>query len=98
MVRDPVDMWWSANLDFWRLGIESGAVIALRMARLSGGGATAASEAGLMVTEKLWAAFEAQAGLMTGSFGRTPDAVCHKLVRHYGSKVRANRRRLTRAG
>lgn len=79
------------------LGVESSTVIGLRMMTLSQGGSTAADEAQRMVAEKVKAAIELQALALTGSLGMTTNAAAAKSIAHYGKKVRANRRRLTRA-
>lgn len=90
----PIYTWWSAGFELWQLGIDAGAVMTMRTARIAQGGTAGATEASLMITEKMEAAFEAQLGLMTGRFGMSPDDARRKLVRHYGAKVRANRKRL----
>ena len=62
-------------------------VIGLRMLKLMAGGAAAEREAMRMVAEKIDAAQETALRLASGA---SPQAA----VRHYRSKVRANRRRL----
>ena len=71
------------------LAAESQQVIWLRTMKLAAGGAKAESEAYRMVSEKLLAG-----GFETGRlmFGAPSDSV----VKRYRSKVRANRRRLSR--
>lgn len=64
-------------------------VMALRAMRFAQGGALAQAEATRMVTEKGVALAEAA---MTVAMGGS----AHKVVRGYRSRVRANRRRLTR--
>lgn len=86
--------WFSAGMDAWALGMESSAVIGLRMAKIATGGDASGEEARLMLSEKMQAAFELQTALMTGQLGTTPLAGTQKMVRHYRRKVRANRRRL----
>lgn len=80
----------------WNLAIDASTVMTMRAAKLAQGGAAAAAEANLMVAEKVEAAAAAQIALMTGKLGRTPATMQRKLARHYGMKVRANRRRLAR--
>lgn len=87
----------SLAFDGWMLGVESSAVIGLRMAALSQGGSAAAAEAQRMVAEKLRAAIELQALALTGALGTTTNAAAATSIAHYGRKVRANRRRLSRA-
>jgi hypothetical protein len=83
-------------VDAARLAAEIPAVIALRLAKLSLGGPAAATEAALMVNEKLHAA--ATAGLMAAAaFGRgQADGDAAAILRLYRRKVAANRRRLGR--
>ncbi len=78
------------------LGVESSTVIGLRMMTLSQGGSAAADEAQRMVAEKVKAAIELQTLAWTGSLGTTTQGAAAKSIAHYGKKVRANRRRLTR--
>ena len=72
------------------LAIEANQVIGLRTMKLMRGGKRAAREAELMVREKVDAALEATASLMSGASG---DAI----VRRYRRRVAANAKRLTRA-
>src|SRR5205814_8532261 len=51
------------------LAVEANGVVALRMMKLMRGGRKARREAKLMVSEKIHAAFEATASLMTGASG-----------------------------
>jgi hypothetical protein len=69
------------------LAVEANQVIALRMMKLMRGGRRARREAELMVSEKIRAAFEATASLMTGATG---DEIVHGYRRH----VAANAKRL----
>jgi len=69
------------------LAIEANGVIALRMMKLMRGGRSARREAGLMVSEKIHAAFEATASLMAGASG---DEIVNRYRRH----VAANAKRL----
>jgi hypothetical protein len=68
---------------------EAQAVMILRTLRLARGGALAQAEATRMVTEKSTAFLQAAATIAMG--GST-----EKVVRGYRSRVRANKRRLTR--
>jgi len=95
MDRNPLSDWWMTGLEFWQLGLDASVVMAMRGAKLAQGGAAAAAETERMVGEKVEAAFEAQMKLITGQLGM-PGAVPRNLVRHYGARVRNNRRRLTR--
>lgn len=69
------------------LAVESGGVIALRLMKLMRGGRAARREASLMVSEKIAAALEASANLMTGASG-------NDVVRRYRQHVAANAKRL----
>jgi len=68
---------------------EAQLVMTLRMMRLAGGGAVAQTEATRMVAEKGMAFVEAATTVATGGSAE-------KVVRGYRSRVRANKRRLTR--
>jgi hypothetical protein len=70
------------------LAVESSSVIALRMMKLMLGGSGAFHEAHLMVSEKVDAALEATANLMTG-------ASDEDVIRRYRQHVAANVVRLT---
>jgi hypothetical protein len=69
------------------LAVEANSVIALRLMKLMRGGSAARREANLMVSEKIAAALEASASLMTGASG-------HDVVRRYRQHVAANAKRL----
>ena len=69
------------------LALEANNVIALRLMKLMRGGRAAKREARLMVSEKIAAALEASASLMTGASG-------HDVVRRYRKHVAANAKRL----
>ena len=70
------------------LAAEANGVIALRMMKLMRGGNAARFEAELMVREKMDAAIEATASLMTGASG-------DRIVRRYRKRVAANAKRLS---
>jgi hypothetical protein len=84
------------GIQAWALGCEATAVMTLRTLKLAEGNAAAQAEAARMVTEKFAAVAELQAKAMTGALGRTPKTAAAGVLRHYGTKVRKNRRRLTR--
>ncbi len=83
------DSWLRLGFDTVRLGVEAQTVVALRLAKLSLGGAAAQAEAQRMVTEKMEAAAEAAMTLATGG-------TAERVVQDYRRKVRANARRLSR--
>ena len=86
--------WLRLSFDVWRAGLEAQQVVALRLAKLARGGASATGEANRMVSEKMAAAVEAQqaaaTALLTGNAAQIPA----RTVALYRRKMRANRRRL----
>ena len=86
--------WLTAGFDMWMLGANAASVMALRTARIAAGGAAGATEAELMVTEKVRAAIELQTRVMTGTLGMTPLGATQRTLKHYRRKVAANKRRL----
>lgn len=82
--QTPLGLWF----DMATMAFEASMVIPLRLAKIAAGGAAATREANGMVVEKVLAANHAAVTIATGG---TPEAV----VRHYGNKVRANRKRLS---
>jgi hypothetical protein len=72
-----------------RLWQETQVVVSLRLMKLALGGAASQREALRMVMEKGFAAAEAYATLAAGGS-------MHQVMRRYGSRVAANRRRLSR--
>lgn len=94
MYQWPYNGWAKAGWDAWALGLESSAVIGLRVAKIAMGGPAAGEEASRMLSEKLQSAMELQAALVTGRLGTTPLAGARNTLRHYRRKVKANRRRL----
>lgn len=82
--------------DSWMLGAEAASVIVLRTAKLAMGGIEAQAEAQRMVSEKALAAFTLGSALATGKLGSQPETIARRTVAHYGKRVRANRRRLSK--
>lgn len=76
--------WYTTTM----LALESSSVIGLRLARIGGGGSQGFDEVGLMLSEKVNAALETVAALMTGS-----TAV--SIVDQYRAHVAANKTRLS---
>jgi hypothetical protein len=86
-----VTMAWEAS----RLGVESCAVIGLRMGKLAAGGPPAQLEAQRMVSEKVTALVDAQRELARlVALGRAQEAPM-RILAGYQARVSANRRRLT---
>lgn len=86
----------SLAFEWWRLWFDSAQVIGLRTMRLMHGGARAQHEATRMVAEKWQAAADLAFKEMTGRGGSTPEAATRTAIRHYRSRVSANKRRLSR--
>ena len=80
----------------WWLGAEASWVIWLRCARLAQGGAVADREAYRMVAEKWQAQVELASALSTGRFGSDPGEIADRTLKHYRTRVAANRTRLMR--
>ena len=95
MIGDMFGDCWNTNLALWQLGMEASAVIALRGSKLAADGSAAGVEMNRMIAEKAQAAMEIQLGLMTGRFG-PPGTAPRRILEHYTTKVRSNRRRLGR--
>jgi hypothetical protein len=83
--------WWTGAAEGARLAFEAQQVIAMRMRKISAGGAAARTEATRMMTEKVAAAAEAAAILTMGGSAR-------KVLRRYRTHVRANLQRLNKSG
>ena len=71
-------------------------VIGLRMMKIAAGGVVGSREAQRMLTEKLLSQIELQMRFATALMLGNPQTYAKTAVRHYQSKVGANRRRLTR--
>lgn len=94
---NPFDLWkhW---VDAGTVAAEANYVIAMRMARLAGGGSLAATEAQRMITEKIGAIAAAQvASGVAIATGGTLEAIYASAFKPFKTRVRANRRRLHRA-
>ena len=71
-----------------KLAVEANGVIALRTMKLMRGGKSARREAELMVSEKIHAAVEAAASLMTGASG---NQIVHRYRQHVARRETAGR-------
>jgi hypothetical protein len=87
---------FTLGLDAWLLGAEAVGVMAQRGALIALGGAEGQREAERMVAEKAESAWELGMALATGGLGVRPETVARRTLEHYGKRVRANRRRLSR--
>jgi hypothetical protein len=87
--------WLSLAFQAAQLGLEAHSVIALRLARLAGGGAAGRTEVRLMVADKMAAIADAQiaaaATLLTGDSHEIAMTVMQVLKK----RVRANKDRLS---
>ena len=100
-MSNPMQMWndWCAlSVQAARLGWEAQGVMALRVMRMATQPAHSQTEARRMVTEKVAALGEAQAAVAAAVItGGKSHRVAKKVLGVYGKRVRANKRRLTRA-
>jgi hypothetical protein len=100
-MSNPMQMWndWCAlSVRAARLGWEAQGVMALRVMRMATQPAHSQTEARRMVTEKVAALGEAQAVVAAGVIkGGKSHRVAKKVLGVYKKRVRANKRRLTRA-
>jgi hypothetical protein len=94
-MRRSRSSWLGLSLRTWQATLEAQQVIALRLARLAGGGHSAWAEATRMTSEKVAALGEAQTvatmALLTGKAGTVPS----RTLALYRRQMRANRKRLT---
>jgi hypothetical protein len=88
--------WFTVGFDAFTLGMEAAAVIAQRSLILAQGGAQAQAEAVRMVAEKAEAATALAMRAALGDLGQKPATISANAVRHYRTKVRANRKRLAK--
>ncbi len=94
MTRDPITAWMKLAHDSTWLWAESMMVIGMRTTDMMTGHGSARENA-RMVSEKVQAAAELGLALATGGIV-SPERAAGKAVRHYRSRVSANRRRLAR--
>jgi hypothetical protein len=89
--------WIKLAFETARLGFEAQSVITLRLMRLAAGGHLARAEAERMISDKAAAMAEAQVAVAGALLaGRQSKVAAGKVVRIYGKRVRANKRRLRR--
>jgi len=88
---------WHAYIRATQVGWDANVVVAMRLMRLTVGGALAQREAQRMVSEKVTAIAEAQWAAVTKMImGGGMAAATKSASAVYRRKVRANQRRLTR--
>jgi len=89
---------WKLWTDAWQLGLDAQRVIAMRLVRISAGGARADAECRRMVAEKIAAATAAQrAAAAALAAGKGIETVATVALAPVKRAVRANHRRLSRA-
>jgi hypothetical protein len=93
----PQTPWLSLTRSMMLLGVESQAVIALRIARLSSGDSRAAREAVHMVQEKVVALGQSQLQVTSDVLSGRGHQAAGRAIGRYRRVVRANQRRLSRA-
>lgn len=91
----PATDWMNLAGQSWMLWGEAASVIWLRSLKLAGGGASARNEAVRMVSEKVASQVELGMAMMTNPM-QGPEAATRASLQHYRSKVRSNRRRLSK--
>jgi hypothetical protein len=96
-MKRPRSSWLGLSLSAWQAGLEAQQVIGLRLARLAGGGASAAAETTRMTSEKAHALWEAYTMATIATFTGKATAVPARTLALYRRKIRANRKRLTKA-
>jgi hypothetical protein len=86
--------WLALTFQTAQLGLDAQRVVALRLMRLSGGGAAGATEARLMVADKMAALTEAQFAAAAAVLTGDSHKLANKVLRVFKKRVRANRNRL----
>jgi len=90
--------WAEMAINAIKLGVSAPAVMALRMAKISKGGAAARRESKQMVSEKMKAAFDttlnAAGSIASGKARQVPA----RSIAFYQKRVAANLRRLSKLG
>jgi hypothetical protein len=90
-------VYWQLWSDMWRLGLDAQYVVALRLAKISRGGAEAGAECRRMVSEKIAAAAAGHAAATSAvASGKGLDRAAARALAPVKRTVRANRRRLSR--
>jgi hypothetical protein len=88
--------WAEMAMQSTMLAIESQQVIALRLAKMAMGEPGAQREAELMVSEKMQAMVDSGHMMFKAALGGQADMGAGKVIEHYRTTVRANRKRLSR--
>lgn len=88
--------WAAMAMQSTMLAIEAQQVIALRLTKMAMGEADTHREAELMVSEKVQAMVDSGHTMFKAALGGQPDMGAGKVIEHYRTTVRANRKRLSR--
>jgi hypothetical protein len=96
-MRRSTPSWLGLSLRTWQATLEAQQIIALRLARLAGGGHSAWTETTRMTSEKIAALGEVQTAAMVAVLTGKAAAVPSRTLALYRRKMRANRKRLTAA-
>ncbi len=88
--------WAEMAMQSTMLAIESQQVIALRLTKMARGEADSQREAELMVSEKVQAMVDSGHMMFKAALGGHADMGAGKVIEHYRTTVRANRKRLSR--
>ena len=86
--------WLALTFQTGQLGLDAQRVVALRLMRLSGGGAAGATEARRMVADKMAALSEAQFAAAAAVLTGDGHKLANKVLRVFRKRVRANGNRL----
>ena len=87
--------WLALSFQTAQLGLDAQRVVALRLMRLSGGGAAGAAEARRMVADKMAALTEAQSAAAVAVLTGDIHKLSIKVLQVFKKRVRANKNRLS---
>jgi hypothetical protein len=94
---EPWNAWFDLSAQAMRMCWDARAVVLLRTLRIAKGGARAEVETQRMITEKVSALAEAQLLATAATLkGRKKHRVAKKALAGYATRVRRNRRRLSK--
>ena len=96
-MKSPINSWLDLSMDAMRLTCESTQVIGLRLALATRGGVEAQAEITRMFSEKAQAAVDAQFLIAKSMMDGEAHLAPARAVGLYRDRVRANRRRLSKA-
>jgi hypothetical protein len=94
---EPWNTWFALSAQAMRMCWDAQAVMLLRTLRIAKSGARAEAETQRMITEKVAALAEAQLAATAATLkGRKKHRVAKKALAVYATRVRRNRRRLSK--